>query len=171
MTKRFNKGEGTMKGLKRMVAVLLAAVMFCLMPVTDMNVMAEEISDTTVTENDSYQIEKSEIEKNVEADSGQDESQIEEVESQEAVTDGLLNYVGIDKPYLASPDTQKIVVSYGDGTEAISEARIVYQRADGTIFEDAMSSRQEELFLFEHSFSSESKGTYTLLQFVYGADN
>lgn len=150
-----------------MVAVLLAAVMFCLMPVTDMNVMAEEISDTTVTENDSYQIEKSEIEKNVEADSGQDESQIEEVESQEAVTDGLLNYVGIDKPYLASPDTQKIVVSYGDGTEAISEARIVYQRADGTIFEDAMSSRQEELFLFEHSFSSESKGTYTLLQFVY----
>ena len=76
-----------------MVAVLLAAVMFCLMPVTDMNVMAEEISDTTVTENDSYQIEKSEIEKNVEADSGQDESQIEEVESQEAVTDGLLNYV------------------------------------------------------------------------------
>lgn len=67
MTKRFNKGEGTMKGLKRMVAVLLAAVMFCLMPVTDMNVMAEEISDTTVTENDSYQIEKSEIEKNVEA--------------------------------------------------------------------------------------------------------
>ena len=167
MTKRFNKGEGTMKGLKRMVAVLLAAVMFCLMPVTDMNVMAEEISDTTVTENDSYQIEKSEIEKNVEADSGQDESQIEEVESQEAVTDGLLNYVGIDKPYLASPDTQKIVVSYGDGTEAISEARIVYQRADGTIFEDAMSSRQEELFLFEHSFSSESKGTYTLLQFVY----
>ena len=83
VTKRFNKGEGTMKGLKRMVAVFLAAVMLCLMPVTDMSVMAEEISDTTVTENDSYQIEKSEIEKNVEADSGQDESQIEEVESQE----------------------------------------------------------------------------------------
>ena len=159
-----------MKGLKRMVAVLLAAVMFCLMPVTDMNVMAEEISDTTVTENDSYQTEKSEIEENVEADSGQDESEIEEVESQETVTDGLLNYVGIDKPYLTSPDTQKIVVSYGDGTEAISEARIVYQRADGTIFEDAMSSRQEELFLFEHSFSGEDKGTYTLLRFVYVED-
>ena len=128
-----------MKGLKRMVAVLLAAVMLWLMPVTDMNVMAEEVSDTTITENDSYQTEKSEIEENVEADSGQDESQIEEVESQEAVTDGLLNYVGIDKPYLTSPDTQKIVVSYGDGTEDISEARIVYQKADGTIFEDTMS--------------------------------
>ncbi|MEI3221941.1 MAG: hypothetical protein V8S01_07970 [Dorea sp.] len=75
--------------------------------------------------------------------------------------------MGIDKPYLTSPDTQKIVVSYGDGTEAISEAKIVYQKADGTIFEDPMSSRQEELFLFEHSFSSEDKGTYTLLQFVY----
>lgn len=159
-----------MKGLKRMVAVLLAAVMFCLMPVADITVMAEEVSDTTITENDSYQTEKSEIEENVEADSGQDESEIEEVESQETVTDGLLNYVGIDKPYLTSPDTQKIVVSYGDGTEAISEARIVYQRADGTIFEDTMSSRQEELFLFEHSFSNEGKGTYTLLRFVYVED-
>ena len=156
-----------MKNLNKMIAVLLAVVMFCLMPVADITAMAEEISDTAITENDSYQTEKSEIEENVEADSGQDESEIEEVESQETVTDGLLNYVGIDKPYLTSPDTQKIVVSYGDGTEAISEARIVYQRADGTIFEDAMSSRQEELFLFEHSFSSESKGTYTLLQFVY----
>ena len=156
-----------MKNLNKMIAVLLAVVMFCLMPVADITAMAEEISDTAITENDSYQTKKSEIEENVEADSGQDESEVEEVESQETVTDGLLNYVGIDKPYLTSPDTQKIVVSYGDGTEAISEARIVYQRADGTIFEDAMSSRQEELFLFEHSFSSESKGTYTLLQFVY----
>ena len=170
MAKRFNKGEGKMKGLKRMVAVLLAAVMLCLMPVADITVIAEEVSDTTITENDSYQMEKSEIEENVEADSGQDESQIEEVESQEVVTDGLLNYVGIDKPYLTSPDTQKIVVSYGDGTEAISEARIVYQRADGTIFEDTMSSRQEELILFEHSFSNEGKGTYTLLRFAYVED-
>ena len=159
-----------MKNLNKMIAVLLAVVMFCLMPVADITAMAEEISDTAITENDSYQTEKSEIEENVEADSGQDESEIEEVESQETVTDGLLNYVGIDKPYLTSPDTQKIVVSYGDGTEAISEARIVYQRADGTIFEDAMSSRQEELFLFEHSFSGEDKGTYTLLRFVYVED-
>ena len=70
--------------------------------------------------------------------------------------------MGIDKPYLTSPDTQKIVVSYGDGTEPISEAKIVYQKADGTILEDQMSSRQEELFLFEHSFLNEDKGTYTI---------
>ena len=44
-----------------MIAVILASVMFCLMPVTDMNVMAEEISDTTVTENDSYQMDKGKI--------------------------------------------------------------------------------------------------------------
>ena len=100
-----------MKNLNKMIAVLLAVVMFCLMPVADITAMAEEISDTAITENDSYQTEKSEIEENVEADSGQDESEIEEVESQETVTDGLLNYVGIDKPYLTSPDTQKIVVS------------------------------------------------------------
>ena len=141
------------------------------MPVTDMNVMAEEISDTTVTENDSYQMEKGKIEENTETDSeqsAQNEAPIEqESEDQGIVSNGLLNYVGIDKPYLASPDTQKIVVSYGDGTEPISEAKIVYQKADGTILEDQMSSRQEELFLFEHSFLNEDKGTYTLLQFVY----
>lgn len=160
-----------MKGLKRMVAVLLAAVMLCLMPVTDMNVMAEEISDTTVTENDSYQTEKNKIEENTETDlehSAQDEAPIEqESEDQKIITNGLLNYVGIDKPYLTSPDTQKIVVSYGDGTETISEAKIVYQKADGTILEDQMASRQEELFLFEHSFLNEDRGTYTLRQFVY----
>ena len=160
-----------MKNLNRVVAVLLATVMFCLMPVADMTVKAEDTSDTSITENDSYQTEKSEIEENVEADSSQEESQSEqEVDSQEVVSDGLLNYVGIDKPYLTSPDTQKIVVSYGDGTEAISEAKIIYQKADGTIVEDAISSRQEEIFLFEHSFSSEDKGTYTLLRFVYVED-
>ena len=141
------------------------------MPVTDMNVMAEEISDTTVTENDSYQMEKGKIEGNTETDSeqsAQNEAPIEqESEDQGIISNGLLNYVGIDKPYLTSPDTQKIVVSYGDGTEPISEAKIVYQKADGTILEDQMSSRQEELFLFEHSFLNEDKGTYTLLQFVY----
>lgn len=160
-----------MKGLKRMVAVFLAAVMLCLMPVTDMNVMAEEISDTTVTENDSYQTEKNKIEENTETDlehSAQDEAPIEqESEDQKIISNGLLNYVGIDKPYLTSPDTQKIVVSYGDGTETISEAKIVYQKADGTILEDQMASRQEELFLFEHSFLNEDRGTYTLRQFVY----
>lgn len=141
------------------------------MPVTDMNVMAEEISDTTITENDSYQMEKGKIEGNTETDSeqlAQNEAPIEqESEDQGIISNGLLNYVGIDKPYLTSPDTQKIVVSYGDGTEPISEAKIVYQKADGTILEDQMSSRQEELFLFEHSFLNEDKGTYTLLQFVY----
>ena len=160
-----------MRKLNRMIAVILASVMFCLMPVTDMNVMAEEISDTTVTENDSYQMEKGKIEGNTETDSeqlAQNEAPIEqESEDQGIISNGLLNYVGIDKPYLTSPDTQKIVVSYGDGTEPISEAKIVYQKADGTILEDQMSSRQEELFLFEHSFFNEDKGTYTLLQFVY----
>ena len=160
-----------MRKLNRMIAVILASVMFCLMPVTDMNVMAEEISDTTVTENDSYQMEKGKIEGNTEIDSeqsAQNEAPIEqESEDQGIISNGLLNYVGIDKPYLTSPDTQKIVVSYGDGTEPISEAKIVYQKADGTILEDQMSSRQEELFLFEHSFLNEDKGTYTLLQFVY----
>ena len=160
-----------MRRLNRMIAVILASVMFCLMPVTDMNVMAEEILDTTVTENDSYQMEKGKIEGNTETDSeqsAQNEAPIEqESEDQGIISNGLLNYVGIDKPYLTSPDTQKIVVSYGDGTETISEAKIVYQKADGTILEDQMASRQEELFLFEHSFSNEDRGTYTLRQFVY----
>ena len=45
-----------MKNLNRMIAVLLTAVMVCLMPVADTTVMAEEISDTATTKSDSYQI-------------------------------------------------------------------------------------------------------------------
>ena len=160
-----------MKNLNRRIAVFLAVVMFFLAPTADITVMAEEVSDTAVTENESYQMEKSDIEESTEVDSEQTESQIEQQsEDQMIVSDGLLNYVGIDKPYLTSPDIQKIIVSYGDGTESVSEAKIVYRKDDGTIIEDWMSSRQEELFLFEHSFSDGEKGTYTLIQFVYVED-
>ena len=153
-----------MKNLNRVIAVLLATVMFCLMPVADMTVKAEDTSDTSITENDSYQTEKSEIEENVEADSSQEESQSEqEVDSQEVVSDGLLNYVGIDKPYLTSPDTQKIVVSYGDGTEAISEAKIIYQKADGTI----VLSDKNQMLLFRKYRNQTSEPFLSFLSFKF----
>ena len=42
--------EEAMRKLNRMIAVILESVMFCLMPVTDMNVMAEDISSAITFE-------------------------------------------------------------------------------------------------------------------------
>ena len=40
-----------------------------------------------------------------------------EKDIQDTVTDPRLNYIYVEQPYLESPDTQKIAVSWGDGTE------------------------------------------------------
>ena len=45
-----------MKNLNRRIAVFLAVVMFFLVPTADITVMAEEVSDIAVTENESYQM-------------------------------------------------------------------------------------------------------------------
>ena len=160
-----------MKRLNKTIVMFLSVVMLCSVFVPDLTVRAEESVGTSASGERLDDTDETQVD-NVQQDES-DEAQQEETEVEQSETDvptttaGLLNYIGVDQPYLTTPSTQKIVVSYGDGTESVSEAKIVYQKADGTMMEDSMSSRQEELFLFEHSFTSDNKGVYTLLQFVY----
>ena len=42
-------------------------------------------------------------------------------EKQAAGTEQRLNYMYIDQPYLETPNTQKVVVSWGDGSEGIEQ--------------------------------------------------
>lgn len=44
-----------------------------------------------------------------------------EDEKQAAGTEQRLNYMYIDQPYLETPNTQKVVVSWGDGSEGIEQ--------------------------------------------------
>ena len=175
-----------MKKTKRITALLMAMLLMCSAFATGITVKAAEYTNTTDkqietnTENKESEYSEEEKKLNEETISEDDSSNStenqddaisdeagEEQITEENATSGLINYLGVDKPYLTSPDTQKIVVSYGDGAEEITEAKIVYQKADGAVYEEQMTERQSELFLFEHTFNSEDKGVYTVLSFEY----
>ena len=174
-----------MKKTKRITALLMAMLLMCSAFATGITVKAAEYTNTTDkqietnTENKESEYSEEEKKLNEETISEDDSSNStenqddaisdeagEEQITEENATSGLINYLGVDKPYLTSPDTQKIVVSYGDGTEEITEAKIVYQKADGTVYEEQMTERQSELFLFEHTFNGEDKGIYTVVRFL-----
>lgn len=139
-----------MKKTKRITALLMAMLLMCSAFATGITVKAAEYTNTTDkqietnTENKESEYSEEEKKLNEETISEDDSSNStenqddaisdgagEKQDTEEKVPSGLINYLGVDKPYLTSPDTQKIVVSYGDGTEEITEAKIVYQKADG----------------------------------------
>ena len=71
-----------------------------------------------------------------------------------------LNYIYVESPYLETPETQRIVVSWGDGTEKIKGISLNVR--NGSTVETWEASRNEEyLYLFEKEYSSETQsGTY-----------
>ncbi len=83
---------------------------------------------------------------------------------------GLINYVGIDLPYLETPADQNIVISYGDGSEDVTDARLVTQADDGTSIEMQLSKKEGELFLFTCNFDETGSGVYTVTDFIYTQD-
>lgn len=83
---------------------------------------------------------------------------------------GLINYVGVEFPYLETPDEQKIVVSFGDGSENILDAKLTCQNEDGQILELVLSEKEKELYLFRSAFIDGDEGIYKLLNFSYTQD-
>mgnify|MGYP000122724422 CR=1 FL=1 len=68
----------------------------------------------------------------------------------------MINYVGIDYPYLETPAEQNIVISYGDGSENVSDARLAVQKDDGNTLEIGLSKKEGGLYLFTYSFDGYS---------------
>lgn len=83
---------------------------------------------------------------------------------------GLINYVGVESPYLEAPAEQQLVVSYGDGSESVSDARLVCRKTDGKTVELALSEKKNELYLFKRTFEENEAGVYQMVQFVYTQD-
>ncbi len=83
---------------------------------------------------------------------------------------GLVNYVGVVEPYLQAPAEQQIVLSYGDGTESISDAKIICEKADGNTIELDLDVRENEVYLFKRVFEEKDAGVYRLARFVYVQD-
>ena len=83
---------------------------------------------------------------------------------------GVINYVGVGVPYLQTPAEQQLVVSFGDGTENISEAKMVCRKSDGNEVEFDLSLKENELYLFKSTFDKKDAGIYYLERFSYVQD-
>jgi len=113
------------------------------------------------------EVEESEVEGILSEDSGEsapDETATEELEGSDAETtetqtplsDILLNYLYVEKPYISTPDVQRIVADIGEGDLFFDRATLTYRNyRTGEAFEmEAELSRENpELLLFEKKFT------------------
>ena len=69
----------------------------------------------------------------------------------------------IDQPYLETPNTQKVVVSWGDGSEGIEQMTATVQ---GPVGEEVWTAAQEtdDIYLFERAYTEQEKGVYSVTE-------
>jgi len=101
--------------------------------------------------------------KSVEGETLSGEDGLEEI----ITNPGVINYVGVGVPCLQTPEEQQLVVSFGDGMEKISDAKLICRKSDGSIFEFDLSLKENELYLFERTFNEKEAGIYQLESFLY----
>ena len=95
-----------------------------------------------------------------------DENAVDEITDeadQAASTEQRLNYMYIDQPYLETPNTQKVVVSWGDGSEGIEQMTATVQ---GPVGEEVWTAAQEtdDIYLFERAYTEQEKGVYSVTE-------
>ena len=103
-------------------------------------------------------------------DSTTQKTESEHLESDAVLEAGnRLNYILVESPYLKAPNMQNIVVSWGDGTEQISNMRITVQKEDGTTEEWICSNQSSYLYVFSKEYTDKNEqSTYkvTDIRFV-----
>ena len=95
----------------------------------------------------------------------QEEAPEQEEPQQEVQTEECrMNYAYVESPYLQTPETQRIVVSWGTEDEYI-EQMVLHVRKDDDTWEDWCISRSEgNLYLFEKYYEDEyQSGTYEVV--------
>ena len=95
----------------------------------------------------------------------QEEAPEQEEPQQEVQTEeSRMNYAYVESPYLQTPETQRIVVSWGTEDEYI-EQMVLHVRKDDDTWEDWCISRSEgNLYLFEKYYEDEyQSGTYEVV--------
>ena len=95
-----------------------------------------------------------------------DENAVDEITDeadQAASTEQRLNYMYIDQPYLETPNTQKVVVSWGDGSEGIEQMTATVQ---GPVGEEVWTAAQEtdDIYLFERAYTEQVKGVFSVTE-------
>ena len=92
---------------------------------------------------------------------GTDQSQEDSVIEKNA---NEINYVFVESPYLKTPGTERIAVSYGDGSESVSDATLTVRDDAGeeSVWDLGVSAGQ--VYLFTYDFPDESStGTYEVV--------
>ena len=75
-----------------------------------------------------------------------------------------INYVFVESPYLESPGTERIAVSYGEGTENIQNLSITVESSDGDLEVWDSAENVSNLYLFEKEYTDDSQaGTYSAI--------
>ncbi len=100
-----------------------------------------------------------------ETDQGEAAVQEQEEAQQEVQTEeSRMNYTYVESPYLETPDTQRIVVSWGEEDEYV-DWMVLHVRKDDDTWEDWEISRSEgNLYLFEKYYEDEyQSGTYEVV--------
>ena len=158
------------KLLKKCTVLLLTAAMsITALPVTawaetpaESVVMGAETATDHVDETEQEMIENSEEVEQVETAPAESEDAGED-ENQAASTEQRLNYMYIDQPYLETPNTQKVVVSWGDGSEGIEQMTATVQ---GPVGEEVWTAAQEtdDIYLFERAYTEQERGVYSVTE-------
>ena len=95
-----------------------------------------------------------------------DETETDTV-GEKVISDSLVNYVYVELPYLESPSVQTIAVSFGDGTEEISNAALFVKDSQGNSSEFSLTRQEENIYIFEKEFSTSESGVYYISGFSY----
>jgi len=75
-----------------------------------------------------------------------------------------INYVFVESPYLESPGTERIAVSYGEGTENIQNLSITVESSDGGLEVWNSAENVSNLYLFEKEYTDDSQaGIYSVI--------
>ena len=78
-----------------------------------------------------------------------------------------INYVFVETPYLETPGTERIAVSYGDGTEQVQSAVLEVENQDGETEQWESTVNVENLYLFEKEYKDESTtGIYNVVDLL-----
>ena len=86
-----------------------------------------------------------------------------ETQTMESEIEQRINFVYIESPYLETSKTQKMVVSWGDGTEEI-ESITANLTGESETEEWEATQHSGNLYLFEKEFSEDQNGTYEVTE-------
>ena len=170
-----------MKRWRQIIAVFLFACMMTgMMPVQTVSAEeTEQVEETLQTEAEPQTEEKlqtgaelqtevelqtetepqTEVELQTETEPQAETGTQEEVQyagSNEEITVGEINYVYVESPYLATPDTQRIVFAFDREIENAESVAISVSDTAGNIEEWALSRQSGNLYLFEKSYTGEA---------------